>query len=115
MIKQSVKRSPKARPLAVAAAGVLIFSACGLAIGQTGRQKVPPDTTTQLSLSERQLERKKQEIRDFKTEQKRLIDELLKCVEAAKNLYEVSTCERVDKEEALKIRQAMKGAEPAKR
>jgi hypothetical protein len=115
MMRQSVKRRPRARPLLIAAAGVLIFSAFGVAIGQTGRQKIPPDTATQLNLAERQLERKKQEIRDFKAEQKRLIDELLKCVEAAKNLYDVSTCERVDKEETLKIRQAMKGSEPAKR
>jgi hypothetical protein len=115
MMKHPIKRGLTAWPLSIAAAGVLIFSVCGVAIGQSGRQKVPPDASTQLNIAERQLERKKQEIRDFKAEQKRLIDELLKCVDAAKNLYEVSTCERVDKEETLKVRQAMKAVEPAKR
>ena len=75
----------------------------------------PKDAQSDLSvnpgLAERQLERKKQEWRDIKTEQKRVIDDFMKCVEAAKYLSDVTNCERTEKEESAKIKRALKGLE----
>lgn len=61
------------------------------------------------SLAERQLERKKTELRDIKTEQKRVLEEFLKCIDAAQSLADVGNCERIEREESANIKRMLKG------
>ncbi len=66
------------------------------------------------ALAERQLERKKNEWRDIKAAQKQVLEKFLTCLEAAQSLGDISTCERVEKEENLQIRRAVRGVESLK-
>ncbi len=115
MVSPDTSRSPALfAALSLFIASTLFISA--LSPVQAAKPKeVTSDLTTNPGLAERQLERKKQEWRDVKTEQKRVIDEFLKCVEAAKYLSDVTACERTEKEESAKIKRAVKGLETIKR
>jgi hypothetical protein len=116
MVTINALRAPKSLISASALALGLAISLGAAPVAQAAKPKeVTSDLSVNPGLAERQLERKKQEWRDVKTEQKRVIDEFLKCVEASKYLSDVTSCERAEKEEAAKIRRAVKGLETIKR
>lgn len=71
--------------------------------------------TSNPSLAERQLERKKTEWRDIKAEQKRVLEEFLKCIDAAQSLTDISNCERIERDESANIKRALKGIETPKK
>ncbi len=106
-------------PVFFAAASMLVTATLLIGTLPSAQAAKPKEVTSDVAinpgLAERQLERKKQEWRDVKTEQKRVIDEFLKCVEASKYLSDVTSCERAEKEEAAKIKRAVKGLETIKR
>lgn len=106
MTMQSSSRSP----LAALAVFVLALGV-PLAVMAAKPKEAPSDLSVNPGLAERQLERKKLEWRDIKAEQKRVIDDFLKCIDAAKYLSDITSCERAEKEESAKIKRALKGLE----
>ncbi len=92
---------------------VLLALCCSLAMAAKPKE-TPGDASANPGLAERQLERKKQEWRDVKAEQRRVLEEFLRCVDAAKSLPDMSGCERAEREESTKIKRAMRGLEAKK-
>lgn len=67
------------------------------------------DASTKQPIEDRELLRKKEGLRDIKNEQQQIIERFLRCIDAAKSLQELNSCERAEKDEMGVLRRVSKG------
>lgn len=111
------RRVRVARTFALCALAAFEFVASAPLLAQNAKIREPvvdPSSVTP-GLAERQLERRKQSLRDIRTEQRRVMDEFLRCIDAAKWASNITECERVEREALASIKRAMRGPDASKR